>query len=73
MMSHVHQFDTLSGWCLSCGTRDDGRVIDKFSGLVIKEGEPFTPAKRAKHQAHVEAELDRRGIPRPGQRKDHSA
>lgn len=36
---HVHDFDPDSGWCASCGTRDDMRLVNR-DGDVWREGRP---------------------------------
>lgn len=43
---HAHRFDALSGWCMDCDYRDDGRLIGK-GGVVYQTGPDYTPAQIA--------------------------
>lgn len=52
-MNHDHVYDDLSGWCLYCGVRDDGRLIDRYSGHVLRAGPEYTPSMLRAHEKRV--------------------
>lgn len=41
-MPHEHNFHPVSGWCSRCGLRDDGRLVDRRTGIEFRPGPTYT-------------------------------
>ncbi|QDZ14770.1 hypothetical protein [Humibacter ginsenosidimutans] len=50
---HVHDFDPISGWCMTCNYRSDGRLTGP-DGTVWRPGHDYTQAElNALRDAHL--------------------
>lgn len=51
-----HDFDWYSGWCRNhrCGVREDGRVTNVISGLILQPGPTYNDEELAKFRKRNE-------------------
>lgn len=53
-MPHDHRFDPISGYCLRCGYRDDGRLVDLRSGREYRPGPEYTTEQLTEYRRYLD-------------------